>query len=236
MIYFIIVEDQRLQRNYISNLVMKYMMKNKLEFDIKEFDSDTKELRDLIKNNEHNHIYVLDFQLSNTNAIEISRLIREKDWRSPIIVFSEFGGMAYETFKQRLQILDFVNKQFEAEKNLYELFDICLNQLDVKDTLKIKSKGVDYTIPFEKIIYIYRDTFERKLVIVTNNLEYKINMCLKSIIHLLDGRFKLTHKACIVNIDKIEAFVWNEGKIVFRNGFETYLLSKTHKKELMKYV
>lgn len=232
MINFIIVEDQKLQRNYISNLIMKYMMKNKLEFDIIEFDSETKKLKELIKNYEHNHIYILDFQLPNTNAIEIARFIRETDWRSPIIILSAYGGMAYESFKQRLQILDFVNKQFEADQNLYELFDICLNQLNEIDILKIKSKGIDYNIPFEKIIYIYRDTCERKIVIVTNNSEYRINMNLKSILKLLDSRFKLTHKACIVNIKKVEAFIWSENKIVFTNGFETYLLSKTHKKEL----
>lgn len=235
MINFIIVEDQKLQRAHISNLIMKYMMKNKLEFDIIEFDSETRKLRELIKTVEHNHIYILDFELPNSNAIEISRLIRENDWRSPIIIFTAHGGMAFETFKQRLQILDFISKQFEAEKNLFELFDICLKQLNLSDSFKFKAKGIDYNIPFEKIYYIYRDTCERKAIIVTNNSEYKINMSMGSILKNLDKRFQISHKACIVNIEKVEALNWKEGKIIFNNGFEAYLLSKTHKKELEYY-
>lgn len=236
MINFIVVEDNKLQRKNISNLIMKYMMKNKLEFDIIEFETENKKLRDLIKDVEHNHIYILDFQLPNTNAIEISRFIRDYDWRSPIIIFTAHGGMAFETFKQRLQILDFVNKQFEAEKNLFELFDICMKQLNVSGLFKFKSKGIDYSIPLEKIYYIYRDTSERKAVIVTKNAEYKINMTMNYILRNLDKRFKMSHKACIINMEKVEAFVWKENKIIFRNGFETYLLSKTHKKELKEYV
>ncbi len=58
---------------------------------------------------------------------------------------------------------------------------------------------------------------------------------MNSILKHLDQRFFVSHKACIINIQKVEAFVWKEGKIIFNNGFETYLLSKTHKKELEEY-
>lgn len=233
MINFIIVEDQSHHRKNIFNLIMKYMMKNKLEFDITEFERETNELHNLIKRVEDNHIYILDFQLPNTNAIEISRVIREYDWRSPIIVFTAHGGMAFETFKQRLQILDFVCKQYEAEKNLFELFDICLKQLNVSSSLRFKSNGIDYNIPFEKIYYIYRDTAERKAVIVTGNAEYKVNITMSNLLKKLDKRFRVSHKACILNLNRVEALIWKEGKVIFDNGFETYLLSRTHKKELV---
>jgi DNA-binding LytR/AlgR family response regulator len=207
------------------------MMRNKFEFDILEFVTENKKLKELIKQKENNHIYILDFQLPNSNAIEIARLIRQEDWESPIIIFSAHGGMAYETFKQRLQILDFVNKQFEVEKNLFELFDICLKQLGMSPALKFKISGVDYNITFDRILYIYRDTFERKAIVVTNNTQYKINLNINEIYEKLDSRFKISHKACIVNMDKVEAINWKENKITFCNGHETYLLSKTRKKE-----
>ncbi len=233
MINFVVVEDQANQRENISKLIVKYMMRNKFEFDIVEFETETKKLKDFIKGNENNHIYILDFQLPNSNAIEIARCIRQTDWKSPIIVLSAHGGMAYETFKQRLQILDFVSKQFEAEKNLFELFDICIKQLEVSPSLKFKSNGIDYNIPFDKIIYIYRDTAARKAVIVTNNSEYKINLNMDKVYEELDGRFKISHKACIINTDKVESINWKENKIIFSNNKFTYLLSKAHKKEFV---
>lgn len=236
MINFVVVEDNAMHRKRLRNIIINYMMKNKYEFDILEFDKETKELNRVINLHEQNHIYIFDFELPNSNAIDLSRKVREKDWISPIIVFTVNGGMAYETFKQRLQILDFVNKQFEAEKNLEELFDICLKQFKIKKSLKFKFKGVDYSIDFNKILYIHRDTVERKCVIVTNNSEYRIPGNISDLIKKLGPSFKFTHKGCIVNMNRVEALVWRENKITFDTGKEIYLLSKTHKKELMHLV
>jgi len=234
MINFVIVEDNKLHRKRLKNIILNYMMKNKMEFDIIEFENDCPELESLMISSDNNNIYIFDFELPNATAIDLSRKLRETDWISPIIVFTVNGGMAYDTFKQRLQILDFVNKQYEAEKNLFELFDICLKQIVKKKTLKFKYKGVDYNIDLNKILYIYRDTVERKCIINTiNNKKYKVIMNITDLVSKLDSRFKFTHKACIVNTEKVEAFVWKDNKIIFENGEEIYFLSKTHKKELI---
>ena len=233
MINFVVVEDNKMHRKRLKNIILHYMMKNKMEFDIIEFEKDCPELESLMISSDNNNIYIFDFELPNTTAIDLSRKLRSTDWISPIIVFTVNGGMAYDTFKQRLQILDFVNKQYEAEKNLFELFDICLKQIANKKTLKFKYKGIDYNIDLNKILYIYRDTVERKCIINTiNNKKYKVIMNITDIAQKLDSRFKFTHKACIVNTEKVEAFVWKENKIIFENGEEIYFLSKTHKKEL----
>ena len=52
---------------------------------------------------------------------------------------------------------------------------------------------------------------------------------------LLDNRFKITHKACIVNMERVEALLWREGIVKFENGMQIDMLSKTHKKEIMEY-
>jgi len=49
---------------------------------------------------------------------------------------------------------------------------------------------------------------------------------------MLNDDFVFTHKACIVNTKRVDAYVWSEGKIIFDNGKEAHFLSKTHKKEL----
>ena len=116
---------------------------------------------------------------------------------------------------------------------MFELFDICLKQIANKKTLKFKYKGIDYNIDLSKILYIYRDTVERKCIINTiNKKKYKVIINITDLAKKLDSRFKFTHKACIVNTDKVEAFVWKDNKIIFENGEEIYFLSKTHKKEL----
>lgn len=236
VVYFIVLEDNPLHRKNVKDIIINYMMKNKHEFDILFFEKETDTLLNLIDNHDANYIYILDFELPNTTAIDFARKIRTNDWSSPIIIFTVNGGMAFDTFKQRLQILDFVPKQYEAEKNLHELFDICFKQFNVRKTFKYRVGRADYTLDFDKILYIYKDTVERKSIIVTTTNKHELSMNLVKIKELLNEDFIFTHKACIVNLKRVAVFVWNEGKVIFDNGVEAPFLSKTHKKELSKSV
>lgn len=233
MINFVIVEDNQAHRKNAEKLIVKYMMKNKYEFKIFSFEKETKELHKIINDNENNNVYILDFELPNTNALDLSREIRKNDWRSPIIILTAYGGMAFESFRQRLQILDFISKQYKAEENLKESLDVCMRQFEISKSLKINYNYTDYNIPFDKILYIYRDTAERKIFIVTKNSQYKIRMSMKQIKELLPKEFQFSHKACIINTSLVEAYDWKNYEVIFNNGKKTNLISKTHKKELM---
>lgn len=234
MINFIVVEDNKLHAKNIKNLIIKYMMANKYYFDVFLFDKDDEFLMSFINNDEDNKIYILDFELQGTNAIEISRKIRKNDWVSPIIIFTAHGGMAFETFKQRLQILDFVSKQYKSDENLISLFDLCISQINTSRYLKINYKNNIYNIKHDHIIYIYRDSIERKVIIVTNNKEYKVRINLKEIKKKLPKYFKYSDKACIINTRRAEIYDWKNYQISFDNGLSIGLLSKTHKKELLQ--
>ncbi len=235
MIKFVLVEDNSAQRKMVKEIVIKFMMKNKIDFDILEYSDETPGLINVIKNNNSHNIYILDFELPSSNAIEIARTIREDDWRSPIIILTVHGGMAFDTFKQRLQILDFLNKQYEPEKNLLELFEICLKQLNFSNTLSFRMKNVDYKIPLDSIYQIYRETTERKVVIVTATDEYRLNIGMKEIYEKLNSNFVFTHKASIVNMKKVKKIDWKNYIIFFDNNTSSILVSRTHKKEITEH-
>lgn len=233
MINFIVVEDNPLHLEKTKKIIMGYMMKNDYPFDIKTFSKFSKELINTIKVGEHNtFIYILDFELPNTNAIDISRTIRNYDWKSPIIVFSVNGGMALETFKQRLQILDFVNKQYEAEKNLHELFDICFKQLKLRSHFKLTIKKKTYIVDLENILYLYRDNYKRKTVLVTDFGEHMINDTLENIKSKLNNKFIYSHKSYIINTKRVSVLDWKNNDVIFDNGVKANILSKSRRKEL----
>lgn len=235
MIKFIVVEDNKFHQKKVEKLIVSFMMKNDFEFEIKTFDQDCEDLNRLIKENEDNHIYILDFELPNSNAIDIARVIREDDWTSPIIIFTAHGGMAFETFKQRLQILDFINKQFDSDKYLIEAFEICMKQLKVMKSFKFKTSGIDYNIPYKKILYFERDSISRKVTLVTENATYEMYKTIKDIKKQLDKNFLITHRACIVNMNRVITISWKDKLIYFDDESSTDLLSKTHKKEIDAY-
>lgn len=235
MIRFVVVEDNKLHQQKHKELILKFMMKNDYEFDIMMFTDITRELNDIIKDKKCHNIYILDFELPKSNAIDIARTIREEDWTSPIIICTAHAGMAFETFKQRLQILDFVCKQYESDKNMLELFEICMKQLKFKKSFKFKKARVDYNIPFNKILYFERDTISRKVKLVTDDDAYELYRNLKEIKKELDDDFILTHRACVVNMNRVIKISWKDRIIYFDNEESTNLLSKTHKKEIDKY-
>ena len=71
---------------------------------------------------------------------------------------------------------------------------------------------------------------ERKLVIVTPNNKYKLNMTFDTIMDLLDGRFVKCHRSCIVNKNRVEELNYKDGYFVLDTGDKVYLLSKMNKK------
>lgn len=233
MINFVVVEDNKYHMIRTKEIILDFMMKNNFAFKIREFPKINNNFNEMIKySSTKQYIYILDFDLGNTNAIDVARSIREYDWKSPIIVFTVNGGMAYDTFKTRLQILDFVNKQYNAEKNLHELFEICFRMLKVTKIFRVNTNKGTYCIDYSDIKYFCTDQTSRKSLIVTDVAEYKINLSLSQIKNIVDDTFVYTHKSFLVNRSRVHMLDWSTLEIYFDNGSSARLLSRTHKKEL----
>lgn len=235
MINFIIVEDNETQRNNVKNVIMSNMMKNKIEFNIVEFDDYSKELLKYIKNNHEDYVYILDLQLPNGDGIDIARLIRNKynNWISPIIIITAHTSLYYEVYKQRLQILDFIGKCDHLKKNLSENIEICIKMLNKDKSYRYSYKNIDYNISLAQIDYIQRDG--RRTKIVTKNKEYYQNISIACIIKELPNYFKISSKGTIVNMNNITKIDWNTNMVYFKDGKSDYVVSRSHKKELDSY-
>ena len=125
MINFIVLEDNPNYMKKMKDIILKYMMKNKYDFDILHFEKVNEEFLNLSAKYENSFIYLLNNKLSGVTAIDVARRIRKKDWTSPIIILTGEDNLC-NLIKHRLQILDCVNKYSNIEKNLHELFSICL--------------------------------------------------------------------------------------------------------------
>ena len=52
-------------------------------------------------------------------------------------------------------------------------------------------------------------------------------------LELLDERFKQCHRSCIVNVDRVQKFNWNNNSFLLDNKEEILMLSKKFKKEVL---
>ncbi|MDD3821626.1 MAG: LytR/AlgR family response regulator transcription factor [Bacilli bacterium] len=236
MLNFIICEDQPLIRKEIINLILTIMMPCDTDYKIYEFDDFNLKLKRLINKKMPQNIFIIDIELPSGSGLDIARQIRETDWNSIIIIATAHYELAAEAVKNRLMLLDFVCKFNNFQTKLKETIITAIKIIDQKKALVVNSNRVTYKIALDEIIYIQKETIERKTVIVTTHEEHKINQPISYLLKQLDGRFIQTHRSCIVNKDYIKRIDYKNNKIIFNNNTYIYLISRSRKKDLRKNV
>ncbi|MDD4036372.1 MAG: LytTR family DNA-binding domain-containing protein [Bacilli bacterium] len=236
MVNFVICEDDKTIRNIILDIITSIMMPKDIEYKIHEYGCYDSCLAKLINNRRQGNIYILDIELPNKSGLDIARKIRQKDWESVIIFSTAHYELYLEAIKNRLMILDFISKFNDYEKRLRETIELALSIVDKKKSLIFESGNILHKIRLDDIIYITRETFERKTVIKTAYGIYRVNENISKMLEGLDARFFQSHRSCIVNTDYIKTVDFKEEKIVFNNGEYTYLLARSKKKGLRSYV
>ena len=235
MFNFVIVDDNKSQREIISKSIIKSMMSNKLEFNIIEFDDYNNDLIDYIRNDNGDTVYILDIELPHGDGIEIAREIRNKydNWKSPIIIVTIHTSLLLDAYKQRLQILDFIGKCEDIEKNINENINLCLKMLSKEQIYKYTYKSTVYSININQIDYIQREG--RKVKIVTTNNIYYQNISINEIKSKLPSYFILSSKGILINMNNVERIDWSILKVFFKDKISGFFVSKSHRKEIDNY-
>lgn len=131
MINFIVCEDNTviLQKN--MDIINKLMFKNNLNYRIYKFTNDSKELQNLIKNNDIGEkIYILDIELETISGIDIARQIRKIDNKSIIIISTTYVEYLPFALKNKLMLFDFVSKFEDYEANLSNVIKNAINEIN----------------------------------------------------------------------------------------------------------
>lgn len=235
MIKFVIVEDDAKNVNTIKEIINKEKYRIDTEVKTFEFKGYNRQLASLISNPDEKTIYILDIELENSKSgIEIASMIRENDWDSEIIFITNHDKMFETAHRSVYEVFDFIEKYHDLEKRLTKDIKTILNKNIDKRMFTYKGRNIDLQLYLNSIKYIYRDKGERKVVIVTDKSSFSINLGVKEILEQLDDRFKIIHRSCIVNTDKVSIYDWNNSKIIMSDGSEVSYLSKKYKKEVKK--
>jgi DNA-binding LytR/AlgR family response regulator len=233
MIRFVIVEDEERYLKQIKKIIGKEKYKIDQEVKTYEFSGYNKTLENLIKNSDERTVYILDIELENSKSgIEIASIIRDTDWDSEIIFITNHDKMFETAHRNVYEVFDFIEKYHELEKRLLKDIKVILSKTVDKKIFTYKGRNVDLQLYLHSINYIYRDKEDRKVVIVTDTSSFSVNLGVKEILEMLDNRFKMVHRACIVNTDKVSVYDWNNSKIILKDGTEVNYLSKRFKKGL----
>ena len=233
MIKFIVVEDDRETQNHIQQIINNTLSKKEINYDISMHLSKNKALQKVIEDDSCRKIYILDIELNHKQSgIDIAKEIRQKDWDSEIIFITSHDHMFESAYRNVYKVFNFIEKFHDFDnrliKNITEIIDTKYDN----GIFKYHGSNLDLFIHYKEILYLYRDKTTRKMILKTTKNKFIVNLGVKEALDYLDGRFKLIHRACIVNLEKVDEFNWNEGYFLLVNGEKVYMLSKKYKKDI----
>lgn len=236
MINFIVCDDDKYTLKKVENLIDRAMINNKLDYKTILFEDYNAKFMKVINEPLPNKVYILDIQTPSRSGIDIARNIRVNDIDSVIIFLTSHEELGLTILKNELMFLSFINKYDDYENRMIKSIKKALEMLKVKNNVRFEESGIIYTIAINDVLYITRDSIERKSIIKTVYSEIIVNKSLIELKEFLGDSFIKTHKACYVNIDRVVAIDKPKRIIRFNTGNEIDLLSVKYRKELISIV
>lgn len=231
MLEFVICDDNKLICNDVKHIIKNVCSAYNIDSNINIFyDYDSNFIK-FMSNNKSKVIYILDIETPSESGISIAKAIRKKDKNSIIIFLTSHDELAYSIISGRFNILTFISKMLDYKSELYKAIENAITYVNPVDYVEFNDNKTNYSIKANSILYITKDF--RKTLIVTDNKSYDVYLSLNKLKSLLPPYFLQSHRACIVNTERIEKINFNHKTIMFDNGDEIDLLSDTYKKELV---
>lgn len=230
MVKFIIVEDEKEYQATYKKIIDKIMFRNDTIYEIQCYEGYTQTLQNLIKDPADSKIFIMDVEVKGKKSgIDIAREVRKNDWDSEIIFVTSHDKMFDTIYENLFKIFAFITKFHGMEKDLTEKISLIINRKYDNSKFFYTNGQSELQIFTKDIIYIYRETSTRKLMIKTTSGEYAINMTLQDALAKLDNKFRQVHRACIVNDDFVQEYNWGQGYFTLSNGETVYMCSKNFK-------
>ena len=234
MINFIVCDDHKYIRNNVEKVIDQVMMKNSNAYKKHLFDDYNEDFDKIISSKLASKIYILDIETKTSSGVLVAEKIRKNDIDSIIIFLTSHEEMAYEIIKKQFMCLTFISKKDNYIKLLKSAINTAISMIGKKQAIRFKHQGILYTLPVSDILYITRDSVERKTLIVADYGEYLHPANLSKVADELNGLFIQTHRACYINKDRYREINMRKKKIIFDNYEEINLLSDSYKKEVCK--
>ena len=234
MINFIVVDDNDKFLDMID-IITKVMMKNKFVYKTHAFNEYDDKFIDVMNSSISNKIYILDIETRNSSGIDIARKIRKVDIDSIIIFATVHNEAGLVLLKDDLMFLTFLCKFDDFENRLYNSINKALEFINHKTFIRFNDRGALYTIPIKDVLYVTKESNDRKCIIKTSLAEYKVNLTLKDVNSLCGDCLIQSHRCCLINKDRVRVVDKRNNTIEFDNGLVIDLLSSMYKKGLGIY-
>lgn len=233
MINIILCDDNIKDLKNIETIVQRFMDKNKIDYNIHLFNDYNKDFYNICESKLSFKIYLLDIETPSKSGIDVARDIRKRDLDSIIIFLTAHEELGNIILKNDLLFLSFINKFDDCENRLITCLGKAMKLINKKQVLRFEDGSIIYSIKLDDILYLTKDSVERKTVIKTDYAEFKVNVSLSDLSDMLDDRFTKTHRSCIINKNRTSKIDKQNKEITFDTGEVIDLVSDKYKRELV---
>ncbi len=238
MIPIYICDDEPAVCNNIQDIISKHILIMNYDIGPVRIFENPEKLLDKHCQDTVPAIYFLDIDFpNNINGLDLALAIRKNDPRGFIIFITAHDDLAFETFRYRLEAMDYIVKG--DEKIMSERICSCIASIHQRiqdepheDSAYFKLKLLDTIryIPINKIIYCESIGYKHLIRLHMEDEIIDFNSSLGKLENELGERFWRCHRSFLVNRQHISKIHRNQNLIELING-ENCLLSRKAKSQ-----
>lgn len=220
MLLIAICDDEPVFCQELHNALQKYYVQNRLDFNIKHFNSG----KELLLSEFKFDVIFLDYQMPNIDGIETARLLRIRKKECAIIFLTNYPKIVFQSFE--VNTFRFLVKPIN-EDELFKALDDYRNSIDDTKYLLINTHNGLWKSKYSDIIYLQAE--EKHTIIRTKDEFFECILNLGKVEKLLpDDSFFRSHRAYIINFKYIKNHTLDE--ILFENS-EKAKIGSSYRKE-----
>ena len=237
MLKIIICEDNQTCLEKAISATHKALGNYDIDYKICKYLSFCKEFEEDIEDKINKKIYILDIELPEISGLQIADKIRRDDWESIIIFVTSHPECRNDIFYSRLLAFDYISKYTSYDKRLQQSIEEASKIVGKKRVFIYKSNRIIYRLEYNEILYFERINGTNKwLLHVEGGNVYEIGGNTGDIMENLDETFALSHKSCIINLNKIKCVDNEKGILTLKKKKKIGKLSFRKRKDLEKNI
>lgn len=228
---FVILGSSNQSIKGYESVISESLLGSKLEYHSYKFD-DINNMKEYVENNRTKNIYIIENnQLANTESI-VDYIRKERnDYQSYIIIINFDKNFKLPRYNVMTTILESYNMPTNLVMTIKELNNMYLQDSSM---FWFKQNGVLFLVPLSDIVCIEKLQNSKYTQIICKNRKYIIKETLNNIKTKLNENFIMVHRSVFVNIKEIKTYDHVNGIISFANHYQTSMISRDKKKELLK--
>lgn len=240
MIPIYLCEDEAPIRAYLKKEIEDYIMIQNHDMKILCETADPKKIIDCCRAADPGGIYFLDINLGMEafNGFDLAAKIRYLDSRAVLIFVTTHGELSMETFRYRLEAMDYILKDdpSELQMRIRACIDNVQERLLRENALQseyytVKIYDTIHNLPVSQILYFETSPQKHKIILHAAQEIIEFFGSIQAIEETIGDGFFRCHRAYLVNRDYIRAIHLKENMIELTNG-ESCPLSRKAKKKI----